>query len=118
MLAILHAVDIIAKYITSSVDLQDAATRRKESYKRGFKKPFFLTTSEPDLKARRPIFIPKKLIYCTTTKTIEGSTNADELCEFNKMMFKYYRNILVNGGDEANADVQKLCQEGMAMHQP
>ena len=44
--------------------------------------------------------------------------NADELCEFNKMMFSHYRNVLVNGKHEVNADVQKLCKEGMAMHQP
>ena len=76
VLAILHAVNIIAKYISSSVDLEDAASKRKESCKRGFKEPFFLTTSEPDLKLRRPILTPKKCIYCT--KTIEGSMNADE----------------------------------------
>ena len=96
------------------MDLEDAATKRKESYKRGFKKPFFLTSSEPELKSRRPILTPKKLTYCT--KTIKGSMHADELCEFNKMMFNHYRNVLVNGQDEVNANVQKLCQEGIAMH--
>ena len=61
VLAILHAVDIIATYITSSADLEDAAAKRKEGYKRGFKEPFFLTTLEPDLKSRRPILTPKKV---------------------------------------------------------
>ena len=41
----------------------------------------------------------------------------DELSEFNKMMFNHYRNVLINGGDEVNADIRQLCQEGMARHQ-
>ena len=54
VLAILHAVNIIAKYITSSVDLEAVAAKRKQSYERGFTEPFFLTTSELDLKLRWP----------------------------------------------------------------
>ena len=42
----------------------------------------------------------------------------DELSEFNKMMFNHYQNFLINGGDEVNADIRQLCQEGMARHQP
>ena len=42
----------------------------------------------------------------------------DELSEFNKMMFNHYRNVLINDGDEVNADVRQLCQEGTARHPP
>ena len=43
--------------------------------------------------------------------------SADELSEFNKMMFNHYQNVLINVGYEVNADVRQLCQEGMARHQ-
>ena len=115
VLAILHAVDIIAEYL-SRVDIKDAAAKRKQSYDRGFTEPFFLTTSERDLKSRRPILSPEKFIYCT--RMMEGVMSADELSEFNKIMFNHYRNVLINSGDEVNADVRQMCQEGMARHQP
>ena len=115
VLAILHAVDIIAEYL-SSVDIEEAAAKRKQSYDRGFIEPFFLTTSERDLKSKRPILSPEKFVYCT--RMIEGAMTPDELSEFNKMMFNHYRNALINGGDEVNAHVRQLCQEGMARHQP
>ena len=114
VLAILHAVDIIAEYL-SGIDIEEAAVKRKQSYDRGFTEPFFLTTSERDLKSRRPILSPEKFVYCT--RTMEGVMTPDELSEFNKMMFNHYRNVLINGGDEVNADVRQLCQEGMARHQ-
>ena len=115
VLAILHAVDIIAEYL-SSVNIEDAAVKSKQSYNRGFTEQFFLTTSERDLKSKRPILSPEKFVYCT--RTMEGVMSADELSEFNKMMFNHYRNVLINGGDEVNADVRQLCQEGMERHQP
>ena len=115
VLAILHAVDIIAEYL-SSIDIEEAAVKRKQSYDRGFTEPFFLTTSERDFKSRRPILSPEKFVY--GTRTVEGVMTPDELSEFNKMMFNYYRNVLINGGDEVNADIRQLCQEGMARHQP
>ena len=115
VLAILHAVDIIAEYL-SSVDIEEAATKRKQSYDRGFIEPFFLTTSKRDLKSKRPILLPEKFVYCT--RMMEGAMTPDELSEFNKMMFNHYQNALINGGDEVNADVRQLCQEGMARHQP
>ena len=49
---------------------------------------------------------------------MEGVMSADELCEFNKMMFNHYQNVLVNSGDEVNADIRKMCEEGMARHTP
>ena len=76
VLAILHAVDIIAEYL-SSVDIKDAATKRKWSYERGFTEPFFLSTSERDLKSRKPILSPEKFIYCT--RMMEGIMRPDEL---------------------------------------
>ena len=115
VLAIPHAVDIIAEYL-SSIDIEDAAAKRKQSYDRGFTEPFFLTTSERDLKSMRPILLSEKFIYCT--KMMEGVMSADELTEFNKIMFAHYQNVLLNGGDEVNADVRQMCQEGMARHQP
>ena len=87
VLAILHAVDIIAEYLLS-VDIEEAATKRKQSYDRGFIEPFFLTTSERDLKSKRPILSPEKFVYCT--RMMEGAMTPDELSEFNKMMFNYY----------------------------
>ena len=69
VLAILHAVDIIAEYL-SSIGIEEAAVKRKQSYNRGFTEPFFLTTSERDLKSRRPILSPEKFVYCT--RTMEG----------------------------------------------
>ena len=69
VLAILHAVDIIAEYL-SSINIEEAAVKRKQSYDRGFTEPFFLTTSERDLKSRRPILSPEKFVYCT--RTMEG----------------------------------------------
>ena len=113
VLAILHAVDIIAEYL-SDVDLKDALAKRNRSYQRGFTEPFFLTTSERDLKSRRPILSPENFIYCT--RTMEGVMSPDEILEFNKMMFNHYRNVLIHGGDEVNADVKKMCEEGMARH--
>ena len=110
VLAILHAVDIIAEYL-SSVDIEEAAAKRKQSYDRRS----FLTTSERDLKSNRPILLPEKFVYCT--RMMEGAMTPDELSEFNKMKFNHYRNVLINGGDEVNADVRQLCQEGMARHQ-
>ena len=110
VLAILHAVDIIAEYL-SSVDIEEAAAKRKQSYDRGFIEPFFLTTSERDLKSKRPILSPEKFVYCT--RMMEVAMTPDELSEFNKMMFNHYRNALINGGDEVNADVRQLCQEGI-----
>ena len=115
VLAILHAVDIIAEYL-SSIDIKEAAVKRKQSYDRGFTEPFFLTTSERDLKSRRPILSPEKFVYCT--RTMEGVMTPDELSEFNKMMFNHYQNVLINGGDEVNVDMSQLCQDGMAWHQP
>ena len=111
VLAILHAVDIIAEYL-SSADIKDAAVKGKQSYDRGSTEPFFLTTSERDLKSRRPLLLPEKFVYCTR------AMSANELFEFNKMMFNHYQNLLINSGDEVNADVRQLCQEGMARHQP
>ena len=111
VLAVLHAVDIIAEYL-SSIDIEEPAVKRKQSYDRGFTEPLFLTTSERDLKSRRPILSTEKFVYCT--RTMEGVMTPDELSEFNKMMFNHYRNVLINGGDEANADIRQLCQEGMA----
>ena len=75
-----------------------------------------LTTSERDLISKRPILSPEKFVYCT--RTMEGAMTPDELSEFNKMMFNHYQNVLINGGDEVNADIRQLCQEGMARHQP
>ena len=49
---------------------------------------------------------------------MEGAMTPDELSEFNKIMFNHYQNALINGGDEVNADIRQLCQEGMARHQP
>ena len=77
VLAILHAVDIIAEYL-SSVDIEEAAAKRKQSYDRGFIEPFFLTTSERDLKSKRPILSPKKFVYCT--RTIDFDTNDSSFC--------------------------------------
>ena len=48
---------------------------------------------------------------------MKGVMSADELSEFNKIMFNHYRNVLINSGDEVNADVRQICQEGMARHQ-
>ena len=114
VLAILHAVDIIAEYL-SSVDTEEAAAKRKQSYDRGFIEPFFLTTSERDLKSRRPILSPENIVYCT--RMMEGAMTPDELSEFNKMMYNHYQNVLINGGAEVNADIRQLFQEGMARHQ-
>ena len=41
--AILHVIDIIAEHI-SKLDLQDVAYKRKNSFVKGFKEPFFLAT--------------------------------------------------------------------------
>ena len=98
------------------MELADAATKRKRSYDRGFTEPFFLTSSEPDLKSRRPILTPEKFIYCT--KSIEGAMHPDEFREFNKIMFNHYYNVLLDGSDEVNVDVKQMCEEGMAKHAP
>ena len=111
VLAILHAVDVIAEYL-STVDLKEAAAKRKRSYSRGFKEPFFLSTSERDLKSQRPIRSPENFIYCT--RTMEGVMTQDQLHDFHKMMFNHYRDVLINGGDEVNEEVHKMCTESMA----
>ena len=113
VLAILHAVDVIAEYL-STVDLKEAAAKRERSYGRGFKEPFFLSTSEHDLKSQRPIRSPENFIYCT--RTMEGVMTQDQLHDFHKMMFNHYREVLINGGDEVNEEVRKMCTEGMAKH--
>ena len=111
--AILHAIDIIAEHI-STLDLQDVADKCKNSFVKGFKEPFFLATSEPDMKSRRLILAPEKFVYCT--RTIEGGMSPEEVREFNKMMFKHYYNVLLNGGDEVNEEIRKMCQDGMRVH--
>ena len=113
VLAILHAVDVIAEYL-STVDLKEAAAKRERSYSRGFKEPFFLSTLERDLKLQRPIRSPENFIYCT--RTMEGVMTQDQLHDFHKMMFSHYREVLINGGDEVNEEVRKMCTEGMAKH--
>ena len=113
VLAILHAVDVIAEYL-STVDLKEAAAKRERSYDRGFKEPFFLSTSERDLKSQRPIVSPENFIYCR--QTMEGVMTQDQLHDFHKMMFNHYREVLINGGDEVNEEVSKMCTEGMAKH--
>ena len=113
VLAILHAVGVIAEYLCT-VDLKEAADKRKSSYDRGFTEPFFLSTSERDLKSQRPIPSQDKFIYCS--RTMEGVMSAEELHDFSKMMFTHYRDVLVKGGDEVNEEVHKMCTEGMARH--
>ena len=113
VLAILHAVDIIAEYL-STVDLKEAAAKRERSYKKGFTEPFFLSTLEHDLKSQRPIRSPENFIYCT--RTMEGVMSQEQLHDFHKMMFNHYREVLINGGDEVNEEVRKMCTEGMAKH--
>ena len=113
VLAILHAVDIIAEYL-STVDIKEAAAKWERSYNNGFTEPFFLSTSERDLKSQRPIPSPEKFIYCT--RTMEGVMSQEQLHDFNKMMFNHYRDVLIKGGDEVNEEVCKMCTEGMARH--
>ena len=113
VLAILHVVDVIAEYLCT-VDLKEAADKWKRSYDRGFTEPFFLSTSECDLKSHRPIPSQDKFIYCS--RTMEGIMSAEELQDFNKMMFTHYRDVLIKGGDEVNEEVRKMCTEGMARH--
>ena len=66
------------------------------------------------LKSKRPIVLPENYIYCT--RTMEGVMSPEQLCDFNKMMFNHYRDVLVKDGDEVNVEVRKMCMEGMARH--
>ena len=94
--------------------MKEAAAKRERSYKKGFTEPFFLSTSERDLKSQRPIRSPENFIYCT--RTMEGVMTQEQLHDFHKMMFNHYRDVLINGGDEVNEEVCKMCTEGMAKH--
>ena len=72
--AILQAIDIIAEHI-SKLNLQDVADKRKNSFAKGFTEPFFLETSEPDLKLKRLFLTPEKFVYCS--RTIEGGMSPE-----------------------------------------
>ena len=110
--AILHTVDIIAEHI-SAVNIKEVASRRKFTYGAGFQEPYFLATTEPDLKSRRPIIDQKKFVY--STETMEGMT-PEQLRVFNKKMFQAYYDVLFNGGNEVDDQIRKMCEEGMQKH--
>ena len=111
--AILYAVDIIAEHIVT-LDLKKIATKREQSFKAGNREPFFLATEEPSLKTRRPLMASHNFVYCS--ETIEGKANPQEVREFNRMMFDHYYNILLNGGNEVDDEIIKMCKEGMERH--
>ena len=111
--AILYAVDIIAEHIVT-LDLNEIAAKREQSFKAGNREPFFLATEEPSLKTRRPLMAPHNFVYCS--ETIEGKANPQEVHEFNRMMFDHYYNILLNGGNEVDDEIIKMCKEGMERH--
>ena len=111
--AILLKVDIIAEHI-ANLDLKDIAAKLNRSFQAGFTEPFFLATEEPTLKCRRPILAPHKFVYCS--ETIEGKANPEEMREFNKMMYNHYHNVLLNGGDDFDDAIKKMCEEGMEKH--